>query len=160
MDNRCNTIVFIISLHPKRKIMDKRKRNTKTKQMVMSVLETSESALCHEDIEKQLSEQLDRVTIYRILQSFFDDGKIHKVPGENGKTYYALCHNCSHEKHNDNHLHFHCVNCKHVFCMDIPALIAPLPSRYNVQSVSCTISGYCPNCSGVETFPLCANRTK
>lgn len=128
--------------------MDKKKRSTKTKQMVMSLLETSESALCHEDIEKQLSGQLDRVTIYRILQGFCDDGKIHKIAGEKGKTYYALCRDCSHEKHNDNHLHFRCVSCQNVFCMDVPALILPLPPEYDVREVSCTVSGYCPNCSG------------
>jgi Fe2+ or Zn2+ uptake regulation protein len=127
--------------------MDKKKRNTKTKQMVMTLIEASESALCHEDIEKQLSGQLDRVTIYRILQSFCDDGKIHKVQGENGKTYYALCRDCSSEKHNDNHLHFHCVICKQVFCMDAPPPVAPLPPEYKALTVSCNISGYCPNCS-------------
>ncbi|MDR1810719.1 MAG: transcriptional repressor [Prevotella sp.] len=127
--------------------MDKKRRNTKTKQMVMSILETAESALCHEDIENQLSGQLDRVTIYRILQRFYDDGKIHKISGENGKTYYALCHDCNHEKHNDNHLHFHCISCKHVFCIDAPISITSLPSGYNMQSVSCIVSGYCPDCA-------------
>jgi Fe2+ or Zn2+ uptake regulation protein len=127
--------------------MHKKKRNTKTKQLVMDVLERSESALCHENIEKQLSGQLDRVTIYRILQGFCSDGAVHKISGENGKTYYALCHNCSHERHNDNHLHFRCVGCETIFCMDEPVLIAPLPPEYEMLEASCIVSGYCPGCS-------------
>ncbi|MDR1180930.1 MAG: hypothetical protein LBL13_02995, partial [Bacteroidales bacterium] len=71
--------------------MNKQKRNTKTKEMVMNVLNDSTSALCHEDIEKNLSGKMDRVTIYRILQGFCNDGKVHKILGDNGKTYYALC---------------------------------------------------------------------
>ncbi|MDR1718553.1 MAG: transcriptional repressor [Dysgonamonadaceae bacterium] len=130
--------------------MEKKKRNTKTKQLVMSVLEKANAALCHEDIEKQLSGQLDRVTIYRILQGFCDDGILHKITSESGKSHYALCHNCSLEKHNDEHLHFHCICCDNIFCLEAPLVIAPLPAGYEARAVSCLISGYCRDCSGAS----------
>ncbi|MDR1115176.1 MAG: transcriptional repressor [Tannerella sp.] len=126
--------------------MDKKKRNTKTKNMVMSVFEKSESALCHEDIEKQLSGQLDRVTIYRILQGFYEDGKIHKIIGDNSKTYYALCRNCDHEHHSDNHPHFRCINCNTVTCIKESLSTQKVPAEYSVSSVSTFISGFCPKC--------------
>jgi Fe2+ or Zn2+ uptake regulation protein len=127
--------------------MNKQKRNTTTKQMVMRVLETSNSALCHEDIEKQVSEKIDRVTIYRILQGFCDDGKVHKISGTNGKTYYALCNNCLDGNHHDNHLHFRCIKCETVSCLDNLIKIPKLPLGYRVSDVLCLVSGYCPKCS-------------
>ncbi|MDR1335655.1 MAG: transcriptional repressor [Tannerella sp.] len=126
--------------------MDKQKRNTKTKQRVMAVLSDSSSALCHEDIERKLPEKVDRATIYRILQGFCDDGKVHKISGENGKTYYALCHHCDAGNHSDHHLHFQCVGCETVFCLDEPVSPPALPSGYRALDVSCTVSGYCPDC--------------
>ncbi|MDR0725488.1 MAG: transcriptional repressor, partial [Prevotellaceae bacterium] len=92
--------------------MDKRKRNTKTKQLVQTILSDASSALCYEDFEKQLSGKMDTATVYRILQGFCDDGTVHKIVGENGKTYYALCWHCRSGNHNDNHLHVRCVKCQ------------------------------------------------
>jgi Fe2+ or Zn2+ uptake regulation protein len=126
--------------------MDKKKSNTKTKRLVMDVLANSESALCHEDIEKQLAGQLDRVTIYRILQGFYEDGKIHKIVGDNSKTYYALCHDCNHEHHCDNHPHFRCIRCSTVTCIEETLSAPKVPKEYSISSVSTFISGFCPKC--------------
>jgi Fe2+ or Zn2+ uptake regulation protein len=126
--------------------MNMQRRSTKTKQMIMAALNDSSSALCHEDIEKQLTEKVDRVTIYRVLQSFCDDGKIHKISGDNGKTYYALCSGCSAESHHDNHLHFRCVKCETISCISEAAIAPALPEGYSITGISCLISGFCPNC--------------
>ncbi|MDR1525861.1 MAG: transcriptional repressor [Tannerella sp.] len=126
--------------------MDKQKRNTKTKQMVTNVLLNSPSALCHEDIERELSGKIDRVTIYRILQNFCDEGKVHKITSGGGKTYYALCRHCSVGKHDDNHLHFHCLRCNTVSCLDETVGTPSLAPGYEIRTVFCTVSGYCPNC--------------
>jgi Fe2+ or Zn2+ uptake regulation protein len=126
--------------------MDKQKRNTKTKQSVMNVLLNSCSALCCEDFEKQLSGKIDRATVYRILQGFCDEGKVHKISGDNGKTYYALCLNCQAEKHNDNHLHFRCIKCETILCIDKPVTIPSLPSGYKMTDIQCLVLGHCPNC--------------
>lgn len=112
----------------------------------MDVFEKSTSALCHEDIEKRLSGQLDRVTIYRILQGFYEDGKIHKIVGDNSKTYYALCHECDHEHHRDHHPHFRCTNCNRVICIEDRLLSPRMPEEYSISSVSTFISGLCPMC--------------
>ncbi|MDR1983647.1 MAG: TonB-dependent receptor [Prevotellaceae bacterium] len=136
--------------------MEKQRRNTKTKQMVMRVLESSRSALCHEDIEKQLSGTIDRVTIYRILQGFCDDGKVHKISGENGKTYYALCYDCSIDNHHDNHLHFRCLKCETVTCIDEPVSVPKLPKGYSISSIAFLISGFCSKCQPVVKTLCCA----
>ncbi|MDR1380370.1 MAG: transcriptional repressor [Tannerella sp.] len=130
--------------------MDKRKRNTKTKGLVMRVFENSEHALCYDDIEKQLTGQLDRVTIYRILQGFCEDGKIHRIVGDNGKTYYACCHDCDHEHHHDDHPHFRCIKCNTVICIEENLSAQKVPEEYSISSVSTFISGVCPKCRPVK----------
>jgi Fe2+ or Zn2+ uptake regulation protein len=126
--------------------MNKQKRNTKTKEMVMEVLNNSNSALCHEDIDKKLSGKIDRVTIYRILQGFSDEGKVHKILGDNGKTYYALCDSCSEGNHQDNHVHFRCIGCDTVSCINETIPDSLVPDGYNITGFSLLIFGYCPNC--------------
>jgi Fe2+ or Zn2+ uptake regulation protein len=126
--------------------MDKQKRNTKTKELVMSIISNSNSALCREDFEKQLSGQIDRATIYRILQGFCEEGKVHKISIENGKTYYALCHHCQAQNHDDKHLHFRCLKCETILCIDEPLAVPALPSGYRMTDIQCLISGHCPDC--------------
>jgi Fe2+ or Zn2+ uptake regulation protein len=126
--------------------MDIRRRNTKTKQMIMTILSDSLSALCYEDFVTRLSETIDKATVYRILQGFCNDGKVHKISGSNGKTYYALCRHCNDGNHNDNHLHFHCIKCKTISCIDEQFEIPALPSGYRMTDISCLISGHCPDC--------------
>jgi iron complex outermembrane receptor protein len=135
--------------------MTQKRRNTKSKKLLMGVLKDSNSALCHEEIEKRLSQKMDRVTIYRILQSFCNDGKIHKIMDNNGKTCYALCQNCTTENHYDNHPHFHCIACDTITCIEQPVAQQELPFGYRVVSTASYISGYCQKCSGVlKTFCL------
>ncbi|MDR0729306.1 MAG: transcriptional repressor [Prevotellaceae bacterium] len=126
--------------------MDKAKRHTKTKQMVMDVLDNAQSALCQEDIGARLAREMDRVTLYRILQSFCDDGKVHKFFGDNGKTYYARCRDCSTGHHHDNHPHFRCLQCDTITCIARPLAAQPLPSGYRTASAASLIVGYCPEC--------------
>jgi Fe2+ or Zn2+ uptake regulation protein len=131
--------------------MEKQKRNTKTKQMVMDILSGEpDAAHCHSDIVQQLDGKMDRVTVYRILQGFCDDGLVHKVADDNGKTYYALCRDCSAGHHDDDHLHFRCVSCDTVSCIEASQQILRLPRGYKMSAISCFISGYCPNCRPSE----------
>jgi Fe2+ or Zn2+ uptake regulation protein len=127
--------------------MEKQKRNTKTKQMVMGILLNEPAAArYHSDIVQQLDGKIDRVTVYRILQGFCDDGLVHKVADDNGKTYYALCRNCTTGCHDDDHLHFRCISCETVSCIEATQQILRLPRGYRTSGISCFISGYCPNC--------------
>lgn len=126
--------------------MKKQKRNTPTKRMVIEVLQGAESALCHDDIEQVLKGQMDRVTIYRVLQGFCEDGTVHRITNLSGKSYYALCHCCSADKHEDHHLHFHCTTCEKIRCMDETVFIPNLPAGFSMTEVNCVVSGRCPSC--------------
>ncbi|MDR1681475.1 MAG: transcriptional repressor [Prevotellaceae bacterium] len=126
--------------------MDKPKRNTKTKQMVMDVLDNASTALSHDDIGARLGGTMDRVTLYRILQSFCEDGKVHRIFGNNGKTYYARCRGCVAGAHHDNHPHFRCLRCEAITCIERPLAAQPLPAGYRAAAATALIVGYCPEC--------------
>ena len=123
-----------------------KKRNTKTKQMVRAILENSDKALSHEDIETALEGQMDRVTIYRILQSFEEEGLTHRITDESGKWYYAMCQHCEEGHHHDNHIHFQCTECHSLSCLDITVSKPHLPTGYSIKEINYLISGCCPNC--------------
>lgn len=127
-----------------------KKRNTKTKEMVKSVLEQASTALSHDDFEKALDGQVDRVTIYRILQSFEDDGLVHKIADEAGKWHYAMCHDCSCDYHNHNHIHFQCTACRTISCLDTPIKKPELPKGYSIEDITYLILGCCPSCQTTE----------
>ena len=115
----------------------------------MTVLENSSSALCREEIEERIPEKMDRVTVYRILQSFCDNGKAHKIVNEDGKVYYAPCRDCTPEEHHDNHPHFHCIACNTITCVEESVVQQPLPSGYSAISVVSYVSGYCSKCGNL-----------
>lgn len=64
-------------------------RNTTAKTAVLEVFENSKTALSHTEIQKQLNDVCDRVTIYRILDRLVNDDIIHKISNLDGTVKYA-----------------------------------------------------------------------
>lgn len=108
------------------------------------MLESSDSALSHEMIQAEIK-NIDRATIYRVLNRFCEDGLVHRVIGDDGKQYFALCTNCDTKNHNHNHFHFRCLNCGKVECLDTEINIL-LPVGYQPERVNGFISGHCNKC--------------
>jgi Fur family ferric uptake transcriptional regulator len=121
-----------------------KKRQTASKTKVLNFFQQNNQAMSHDMIEVDLKGEMDRVTIYRILKSFEEDGLIHRIVGENGKAYYALCQGCkSHHAH--NHVHFHCTSCDKVECLHEEILV-PIPAGYTVSSLQLIATGVCLSC--------------
>lgn len=125
--------------------MEKKRRNTPIKREILSLLSAAETALCQEDIEAQLEGKANRVTIYRVLNTFCEDGIVHKIISDEGKTYFAPCHGCSSKQHHDNHFHFRCRRCGRVECLSV-AVELPLPKKYTAEYVNCWVTGVCRKC--------------
>ncbi|WP_299435027.1 transcriptional repressor [uncultured Maribacter sp.] len=125
-----------------------KRRNTQSKTEILEALKSANSALSHDMIREKLSSEMDRATIYRVLNRFCDDGRVHRIVGDDGKQYFALCLNCDEEKkeHNHNHFHFRCLKCGTVECLTKEIEI-PLPKGYVSQSFNGLISGICNGCS-------------
>ena len=117
----------------------------------MDVLEffmQQQRALSLRDLEDNLSNH-DRVTLYRTLHSFSDNGLVHKIPDDSGFATYGLCKGCDAEEHNHNHMHFKCTDCGRLECIDQPIDIPAvrLPKAYKMQGMEVILSGVCGSCN-------------
>jgi Fur family ferric uptake transcriptional regulator len=124
------------------------RRNTPSKEAVMQVLQNSKGAALSQDmIEEQLSGKIDRATIYRILNRFCEDGITHKIVADDGKKYFALCHECENNEHtHHNHIHFKCLQCGQLECLE-EHIHVKLPSGYKLQDTQFLITGLCQKCN-------------
>ena len=123
-----------------------KRRNTPAKQEVWSLLSSTRSALSQEDIEQRTEGKMDRVTIYRVLNSFCEDGLVHRILSDDGKYYFALCRNCNEAHHTHDHFHFRCLKCGKVECLKEEVTIK-MPKGYRLENTNCFLSGYCRACA-------------
>lgn len=102
--------------------------------------------LSFKDLEDEFKDS-DRVTLYRTLNSFTENGLIHKIPDDSGFATYGLCHDtCSSEDHKHDHMHFKCNECGTIECLDqhIPSISVP---GYKVTEANLILKGVCNNCA-------------
>lgn len=127
-----------------------RNKPSAVRDRIMAILEEKKEALAHKDFQNIFSKKWDRVTIYRALDKLVEEGKIHKVTGQEGAVQYALCSSCnSHAdgtNHNHNHVHFSCIKCNKVTCIEHVTPDLELPKGFTMQEVQCMVTGICDNC--------------
>ena len=123
-----------------------KRRVTASKQAIFDILHASASALSQEDIEQMVGQEVNRATVYRVLNSFCEDGYVHKVLSDDGKYYFAVCSKCNQVKHVHNHFHFRCTNCGKVECLSVQVKAA-VPEGYIVQDMNCMLTGLCKPCA-------------
>lgn len=124
-----------------------KRRNTPGKTAVLSALQKAGSALSHDQVANQLAGTMDRATVYRILNRFCTDGITHRIVGDDGKRYFALCQSCEHDEHHHDHFHFHCRSCGQVECLTSEISVS-LPTGYRAEQFNGVIGGQCAGCAG------------
>lgn len=121
---------------------------TDGRKRILELFQENQGALAHNDIEKKTGEKLDRVTIYRTLQTFVEKGIIHTIPTPDNSVLYALCkEDCTKGRHHDNHVHFVCYNCNVTYCLD--SVVTPevaLPAGFRPSVINVVVTGLCKNC--------------
>ncbi|MFD1002562.1 Fur family transcriptional regulator [Ohtaekwangia kribbensis] len=125
-----------------------RLRSTPSRQEILHLFLNKDYALSHGDIEKEINNELDRVTVYRTLKTFLDKGLIHKVLDDEGSLKYALCNDaCSKTGHHHDHVHFKCTSCGQTNCLEVEVPVVKLPKGYRASEVNLLIQGICERCS-------------
>ena len=124
------------------------RRNTKSQTTILNCLSEADTALSHEDISAKVGKAMDRVTIYRILNRFVEDGRVHRIVADDGRQYFASCaEGCTHAPQDHGHVHFRCVVCETVEC--VPGQLEyGLPTGYSVENANIVLSGRCGACGG------------
>ena len=131
-----------------RLLKDFRLRSTPSRQEILHLFLRKDYALSHGDIEKEINNALDRVTVYRTLKTFLDKGLIHKVLDDEGSLKYALCNEaCNAAGHHHNHVHFKCTVCGQTNCLNVEIPPVKLPKGYKPEELNLLIQGICESCS-------------
>ncbi|GGD04842.1 Fur family transcriptional regulator [Hyunsoonleella pacifica] len=121
-------------------------RQTKQVKKLMDIFDQEERAISVVDLVKLLASEMNKTTVYRILNKLMDDGVVHSFMGKGGLKWYAKCQDCSCEVHNDIHPHFQCKVCGEVECLPVTFNIPPV-NGYKVDSINLLMVGACSNCS-------------
>jgi Fur family ferric uptake transcriptional regulator len=124
-------------------------RITQIRLEILRFFQLNKNAQTHADLEASFAKKFDRVTIYRTLTSFLENGLLHKIPDDSGISKYALCqHEGTEHNHDDHHVHFKCKKCGKIECLHnlvIPKL--HLPKKYKMDNANLLIEGICADCN-------------
>ena len=116
--------------------------------LVLELLLRQTAAQSLTDLELKM-ERTDRVTLYRTIRTFEENGLVHRIEDGSGVTKFAICApGCDVEGHHDLHVHFYCVECKQTHCL--PKTIIPevkLPNGYQPMETQLTVKGICSSCT-------------
>jgi Fur family ferric uptake transcriptional regulator len=130
-------------------IRNKGARATLTRIQILALLKTAPAPLSHTDIESLLAQKgggMDKVTLYRVLDWLHEAGFAHKAADARGVFRYMAA---DAESNHTQHIHFRCLACGGVYCLDAPAPKPPrLPSGFHLTRVDMDIQGECDHCSG------------
>jgi Fur family ferric uptake transcriptional regulator len=116
---------------------------------VLELLSNAGRPLSHGDIAIALSQAsgpyMDRVTLYRVLDSLVGKGLVLKAVDANGVFRYS---GAQARRPHAGHVHFHCLDCGGMFCLEAKPPTPPrLPSGFRLREVEYDVRGSCPDCS-------------
>lgn len=139
----------------KKKIRDCGLKCTPTRLAVLQFLVKAHRPVSTREVIHNLKDTaIDKVTIYRILESFVGKNLITPVEHRGRRRLYEahMEANCQ-----VNHSHFNCLLCGSVSCMEKNTLqiaTLPLPAGFQLKQVRLQIEGICPDCSSLEASTL------
>jgi Fe2+ or Zn2+ uptake regulation protein len=115
---------------------------------VLSTLIHTGIPLCVKDILEQIGPDchVNKVTVYRILDSFKTAGIIREIPTDHGEKFYEMA--CC---HNPLHPHFYCRVCRNLSCLPAAGITEEWLKRFrsgseSVESIIVSLSGVCAGC--------------
>jgi Fur family ferric uptake transcriptional regulator len=145
-------------------------KSTTSRLEVTTVLAQNNYPLTHQDLLKQLPDNFDRVTLYRVLDWLLLNKIIHRISGEDRAWRFQLNASSgnniqytekstvlttSNALNQHSHAHFQCGKCGKVFCLDDvhPKLTNNIPTDFTVDTIELNIKGKCANCQNQSSNP-------
>ena len=125
-------------------------KKTSFRKELLIFFQSSSSSLTVKKIIKKFASSVDKVSIYRALNSFEKSGLIHKVPDKNNLLRYSLCSSeCGPGMHSHDHAHLLCSICDETFCLD-DFLLPNIKSHngYVINNYKIILEGSCLSCQG------------
>jgi Fur family ferric uptake transcriptional regulator len=120
-------------------------RKTKSVTTLLHIFEEKNEAKSAANLIALVKDEMNKTTVYRILDRLEQDGIIHSFNGKDGLKWYAKCEGCSARHHSDKHPHFQCTECDKVECLSVDIKI-PYIKNHKVDSTSILLMGQCEVC--------------
>ena len=122
-------------------------RLTPARLAVLEILLDSAAALSHHEIEDAIEQRgldVDRVTLYRVLDWLVERGVAHRIAAEDRVWRF----NAVDRVLGGDHAHFHCTRCGQIVCLEGPdsTVAFALPTGYEPERTEITVHGRCPRC--------------
>lgn len=98
------------------------------------------------EIEEDIA-SIDKSGVFRVIRLFVENDLVHEIDDGSGSLRYELCRGeCGHSV-SDMHIHFKCVECGKVYCLETEH-IPPfnIPEGFLLQSVNFVGKGVCKDC--------------
>lgn len=122
-------------------------RRTGPRVAVLSVLLRARKPQTAQQIAVKLSNMTpNKVTIYRILETFFKAGLVHKAFLQERSWHFELSHNCT---ENQCHPHFSCTSCGDMRCLteiSLPMVKSPYKG-FVIRRQQVRFEGLCNKCN-------------
>jgi Fur family ferric uptake transcriptional regulator len=127
-------------------------RATPARVAVLDILLASATALSHQEIAaaaRLAGTDLDRVTLYRVLDWLVEHGLAHKIAGEDRIWRFNATAGSDNAAAPHEHAHFQCSRCGRLYCLDDlhPVFALSLPPGFRCQHAELILRGTCPDCS-------------
>lgn len=120
-------------------------RKTKSLDSILNAFGDAGEALSVKLLLKKLENQVNKTTVYRLLEKLVEDDVLYSFVGVDGVSWYARCRSCSAGSNCRSHPHFQCVSCNQVRCLQ-GEFSFPVPSDVRVTDAQILMTGYCGNC--------------
>ena len=120
-------------------------RKTKSVKIVLNEFTVNSSATSVIALIERLKSEMNKTTVYRILEKLEDDGILHSFLAKDGLKWYAKCRGCSSTTHHDVHPHFQCLECGKVDCLKMNFIIPEIANR-KVEVSQILLQGKCEEC--------------
>ena len=119
-------------------------RKTRAVNTLLCLFEQSAEAMSVVDLADCLKEEMNKTTVYRILDRLEQHNIVHSFMGKDGLKWYAKC-----EEENvvsrGIHPHFQCSYCGKVKCLPVDIEV-PSIQNHNVESAEILLVGCCDAC--------------
>ncbi|HSW01752.1 MAG TPA: transcriptional repressor [Sedimentisphaerales bacterium] len=119
---------------------------TEARVAILQVLLEAGGPLRQDQIARWESHKLNKVTVYRTLDSLAEAGLVHRAFMQNRTWHFELADHCS---ENQCHPHFTCTNCGVTRCMtDVSLPMAKITQKgYILSRQQVRLEGLCPACA-------------
>ena len=123
-------------------------RSTRARQEVLKFMLTNGQPLSHQELEKQQAlGHMDRVTLYRTLESLHKAGLVRRIRGVDGVWRFCAVPQDS-SGCPGNHPHFLCISCGRMTCLKDQVMPwVSVPDGARVLGKQLLVYGLCPECA-------------